>query len=72
MLRRCEWFESWNIVSVKNLPLSRVAEIRNKSLVFLSFGNPEGFGLPVAVAMASACYVIGYSGLGGRELFRLG
>ena len=72
MLRRCEWFESWNVVPIKNQSLSRVAEIMKKSLVFLSFGHPEGFGLPVAEAMASACFVIGYSGLGGRELFRLG
>ena len=72
MLSRCKWFESWNVVPIKNQPLSRVAEIMNQSLVFLSFGHPEGFGLPVAEAMASACYVIGYSGLGGRELFRLG
>ena len=72
MLSRCEWFESWNVVPIKNQPLSRVAEIMNQSLVFLSFGHPEGFGLPIAEAMASACYVIGYSGLGGRELFRLG
>ena len=41
----------------------------SESLVFLSFGHPEGFGLPVAEAIASGCAVIGYSGLGGRELF---
>ena len=40
-----------------------------ESLIFLSFGHPEGFGLPVAEAIASGCAVIGYSGLGGDELF---
>ena len=44
----------------------------SKSLLFLSFGHPEGFGLPVAEAMASGCAVVGYSGLGGRELFAIG
>ena len=72
MLRRCKWFESWSVVSIKKQPQSVVAEIMRESLIFLSFGHPEGFGLPVAEAMASSCYVIGYSGLGGRELFRLG
>ena len=42
------------------------------SICFLSFGHPEGFGLPVAEAMACGCAVVGYSGLGGRELFNLG
>ena len=31
----------------------------------------EGFGLPVAEAMACGCAVVGYTGLGGRELFDL-
>ena len=41
-----------------------------ESLLFLSFGFPEGFGLPVAEAFACGCAVIGYDGLGGRELFK--
>ena len=41
----------------------------SESLIFLSFGHPEGFGLPVAEAIAQRCAVIGYSGMGGRELF---
>ena len=40
-------------------------------LIFLSFGHPEGFGLPVAEALASQCAVVGYDGIGGRELFNL-
>ena len=39
------------------------------STIFLSFGHPEGFGLPVAEALASQCAVVGYDGIGGRELF---
>ena len=30
------------------------------SILFLSFGYPEGFGLPVAEAMSCGCAVIGY------------
>ena len=40
-------------------------------MIFLSFGHPEGFGLPLAEAAACGCYLIGYSGLGGREIFKL-
>ena len=56
---------------IQNLPHAEVVKVLRESLVFLSFGHPEGFGLPVAEALASACAVAGYSGLGGRELFTL-
>ena len=56
---------------INGLPQEEVAVILKKSLVFLAFGHPEGFGLPLAEAAASGCYVIGYSGLGGRELLEL-
>ena len=39
------------------------------SSIFLAFGQQEGFGLPPAEAMASGCYVIGFHGFGGREIF---
>ncbi|KZR73249.1 hypothetical protein PMIT1320_01840 [Prochlorococcus marinus str. MIT 1320] len=41
------------------------------SLVFFAFGHPEGFGLPIAESLACGCAVIGYTGLGGREIFNL-
>lgn len=72
LLRQCKWFESWRVVPIQKMPQTEVAAIMQSSLLLLSFGHPEGFGLPVAEAMACGCCVIGYSGLGGRELFRLG
>jgi glycosyltransferase involved in cell wall biosynthesis len=35
----------------------------------LSFSEQEGFGLPPAEAMACGCYVVGFTGLAGREFF---
>ena len=63
------WFSDWKLLPISNLPQTEVASILKKSFFFLSFGHPEGFGLPVAEAMSSGCSVVGYSGLGGRELF---
>jgi len=60
----------WKVVPFINRPQSEVAEIMKKSLIFLSFGYPEGFGLPAAEAMACGCLVIGYHGGGGREFFK--
>ena len=36
-------------------------------LMFLSCGHPEGFGLPLAEAIACGCLVVGYHGLAGRD-----
>ena len=49
-----------------------IAERLNGAQLFLAFGHPEGFGLPIAEAMAAGCWVVGYSGGGGQELFRFG
>jgi glycosyltransferase involved in cell wall biosynthesis len=47
-----------------------VAAVMQESLIFLSFGYPEGCPLPPAEAMACGCAVVGYDGFGGREYFR--
>ena len=62
----------WECVEIVSQPHASVIELLQGSAMFLSFGHPEGFGLPVAEAMACGCAVVGYSGLGGRELFELG
>jgi glycosyltransferase involved in cell wall biosynthesis len=47
------------------------AELR-ESLVFLSCGHPEGFGLPLAEAIACGCITVGYHGLAGRDYCKPG
>src|SRR5207253_9913988 len=48
-------------------PEVEAAAILRDSAIFLSSGNPEGFGLPAAEAMRAGCIVVGYHGYGGRE-----
>lgn len=64
--------EIWQAEPLVGLSHQQVANKFNESRIFLSFGHPEGFGLPIAEAMAAGCWVIGYSGGGGSELFRFG
>lgn len=61
----------WSFVPISNFTHSQVLQAFQESWLYLSFGHPEGFGLPVAEALANGCAVIGYTGLGGRELFNL-
>lgn len=62
----------WQGEPLQGLSHDQVAERLNAARLFLAFGHPEGFGLPIAEAMAAGCWVVGYSGGGGRELFRFG
>ena len=50
-------------------PWSEVAEVFGAATVFVALGHTEGFGLPMAEALAAGCLVTGYDGGGGRELF---
>lgn len=72
LLRSQPWCDEWDFVEISGCSHSDVIDILRKSVIFLSFGHPEGFGLPVAEAMACGCAIVGYSGLGGRELFSVG
>ncbi|KXX63330.1 glycosyltransferase [Marichromatium gracile] len=60
----------FEVVPFINRPQQEVARIYQDSALFLSFGYPEGFGLPAAEAMACGCVVVGFHGGGGREFFR--
>jgi len=61
--------EDFELAAIDNKNEREVAKILQESLIFLSFGYPEGFQLPPAEAMACGCLVIGYHGMGGKEFF---
>lgn len=59
----------WTVVAIDALPALEVAQILRESMIFLSFSQREGFGLPPLEAMACGCVVVGFHGLGGAEFF---
>jgi glycosyltransferase involved in cell wall biosynthesis len=61
--------EGWEVVEIDGRPEAEVATLLRESPIFLALGRQEGFGLPAAEAMASGCFVVGFPGFGGRELF---
>lgn len=71
LLQQQPWFAGWKLQQIHGMPQPKVATMLQRSLGFLAFGHPEGFGLPLAEAAACGCALIGYSGLGGRELLAL-
>ena len=64
-------FKHWEFTPISSMSHSSVLSVLKSSMMFLSFGHPEGFGLPVAEALCCGCSICGYTGLGGRELFKL-
>jgi glycosyltransferase involved in cell wall biosynthesis len=48
---------------------AEVATALGGTSVFVALGISEGFGLPVAEALAAGCLVVGYPAGGGEELF---
>lgn len=61
---------AWQRYAFRELPRmshEQVALELREALMFLSCGHPEGFGLPLAEAIACGCLVVGYHGLGGRD-----
>lgn len=54
---------------IDGLSERRTAAELGSASVFISLGREEGFGLPVAEALASGCAVVGHPGGGGSELF---
>lgn len=69
ILRARGALEGIEVIPIDGVSEDRAAELMRSSLVFLSLGHPEGFGLPPAEAMACGCIVVGYHGMGGREYF---
>ena len=65
------WWSGWEQADSSMFAIE-VAQILRESVAFMAFGHPEGFGLPIAEALACGCAVVGYSGLGGREPMELG
>jgi glycosyltransferase involved in cell wall biosynthesis len=61
--------DDFEIFPIEDMSEKQTAEVLRESMIFLSFGYPEGFSLPPAEAMACGCIVIGYHGMGGREYF---
>ncbi len=60
-------FSGYRFEELQRMTHAEVAEQLRNSLLYLSCGHPEGFGLPLAEAIACGCLVVGYHGLGGRD-----
>lgn len=61
--------DGWEVVEIESRPEAEVAALLRDAPIFLALGRQEGFGLPAAEAMASGCFVVGFPGFGGREVF---
>lgn len=70
MLRRSPLLAGWRFEQIDGMSESDVAAVMARAAIFLSGSDREGFGLPVAEAMASGCSVVGFTGGGGREFMR--
>ena len=60
---------SWQTIGIEKCSLNQVSVHMKQSFLFLSFGFPEGFGLPLAESLACGCRLVGYDGVGGKEIF---
>lgn len=69
ILRARGVLDGWELVPIDAMTEAQTAEALRGCAIFLSFSEREGFGLPPAEAMASGAYVVGFTGLAGRDFF---
>lgn len=67
LLRRSGRLDGWEIVLIDGMTQQQVAHELGRAAIFLFGAEREGVGLPGAEAMASGCYVVGFTGDGAKE-----
>lgn len=67
LVRRSGRLGDWKIVLIDGMTQQQVAEELGRAAIFLFGAEREGVGLPGAEAMASGCYVVGFTGDGAKE-----
>ena len=67
LVRRSGRLRDWEIVLIDAMTQQQVAEELGRAAIFLFGAEREGVGLPGAEAMASGCYVVGFTGDGAKE-----
>ena len=67
LVRRSGRLDGWEIVLIDGMTQQQVAEELGRAAIFLFGAEREGVGLPGAEAMASGCYVVGFTGDGAKE-----
>lgn len=65
----CGKYPEVQFVDINQMTQEQAADVYGRSRIFLSFGGPEGFGLPPLEAALCGCKVIGFDGGGGEEFF---
>ena len=63
--------KKWRILPLKDATHKNIIKSLKKSKIFLSFSNLEGFGLPPIEAASLGNLVVGYTGEGGKEYWKL-
>ena len=59
----------WEMITLEAETEGEVAAEFRRAALFVALSHSDGFGLPTAEALASGCPVVGFHGMGGRELF---
>ena len=67
LVRRSGRLGDWQFVLIDGMTQEQVARELGRSAIFLFGAEREGVGLPGAEAMASGCYVVGFTGDGAKE-----